>query len=107
MRFVTRKFKTTGTLEYDTYMPEGIRVRVRRLPGGDFRDALQISSNGRFLELSLSGEDLPLGSLLEIEQGSSLYWGELQQLGGSTALVCVEHSLDRSRLQPIGEIWGE
>jgi len=88
-------------------MPEGIRVRMRRLPAGDFRDALQISSNGRFLELNISGENLPLGSLLEIEQGSSLYWGELQQFVGSAALVYIEHSLDRSRLQPIGDIWGE
>ncbi len=88
-------------------MPEGIVVRVRPLPGGDFRDARQVSSNGRFLELNISGESLPLGSLLEIEQGSSLYWGELQQFVGSAALIYIEHSLDRSRLQPIGDIWGE
>ena len=88
-------------------MPEGIDVKVRCLPDGDFRDARLVSSNGRFVELNLSGENLPLGSLLEIEQGSSLYWGELQQQVGPTAIVSIEHSLDRSRLQPIREIWGE
>lgn len=100
------KYKTTGRFEYDTYMPEGMGIRVRRLPEGDFCDALQVSTNGRFLEVTLPGESLPLGCLLEVEHGSSLYWGELQQLVGSTAIVCIEHSLDRSKLQPIGQIWG-
>jgi hypothetical protein len=100
------KCKTIGSLEYDTYMPEGVGIRVRRLPEGDFRDALQVSTSGRFLELTLPGEPLPLGCLLEVEHGPSLYWGELQQLVGSTAIVCIEHSLDRSKLQPIGQIWG-
>jgi len=102
-----RKFKTTGQIEYDTYMPERVGVRVRRLPDGEFRDALQTSSDGRFLELDLRGEVLSLGALLEIERGSTLYWGELLELAGATALVWIEHSLDRSKLQPIRETWGE
>jgi hypothetical protein len=88
-------------------MPEGVCVRVRRLPGGEYCEAKQISINGRFLELEVAGAVLPLGSLLEIEQTSALYWGELQQLAGSKALVFVEHCLDKSRLEPIREIWGE
>jgi hypothetical protein len=102
-----RKFKTTDKIEYDTYMPDRVGVKVRCLPDGDFHDALQVSSEGRFLELELTGESLPLGSLLEIEQGSMLYWGELQQVEGTTATVFVEHLLDSSGLQPIREIWGE
>jgi hypothetical protein len=87
-------------------MSEQARLRVRRLPDGRFSDALQVSSGGRFLEFEAS-DNLPLGCLLEIEQDSMLYWGELQQLEGSTARVAIEHSLDRSRLQPIREIWGD
>jgi hypothetical protein len=88
-------------------MPERVGVRVRRLPDGEFRDAIQTSSGGRLFELDVTGETLSVGSLLEIEDGSTLYWGELLQLLGSTAVVRIEHSLDRSKLQPIREAWGE
>jgi len=88
-------------------MSERVHMKVRRLPNGEFSDALQVSSVGRLWELDVTGESLPLGSLLEIEQGSMLYWAELQQIDGSIARVSVEHSLDRSRLQPIREIWGD
>jgi hypothetical protein len=59
------------------------------------------------LELDVTGEELPLGALLEIENGRTLFWGQLQQLEGNIAIVSVEHSLDTSRLQPIQEVWGE
>jgi hypothetical protein len=88
-------------------MPERLGVRVRRLPDGEFRNAFQTSSGGRFLELDVTGEELSLGSLLEIELGTTLFWGELLQLVGSTAVVRIEHSLDTSKLPPIREIWGE
>jgi hypothetical protein len=88
-------------------MPGKVGVRVRRLPDGEFRDALQTSSGGRFLELDVTGETMSLGSLLEIEHGSTLYWGELLQWVGPTAVVRIEHSLDRSKLKPIRETWGE
>lgn len=88
-------------------MPERVGVRLRRLPDGDFREARRITSQGRFWELDLAGETFPLGSLLEIEQDSTLYWGAVQELDGSTATVWIEHSLDRSRLQPVREVWGE
>jgi len=88
-------------------MPERVAVRLRRLPDGEFSDALQTASGERFIELHLAGQKLSLGSLLEIERGSTLYWGELRQMTGSTALVWIEHCLDRSQLKPIQEIWGE
>jgi len=87
-------------------MPEKVGVRVRRLPDGEFSDAVQTSSDGRFLEFE-GGEVFSQGSLLEIERGSTLLWGELRALSGSAARVWIEHSLDRSKLQPIREIWGE
>jgi hypothetical protein len=94
-------------MEYDTCMPERVGVRVRRLPDGEFCNAFQTSSGDRFFELDVTGDGLPLGSLLEIESGSALYWGEVRQQAGSLALVWIEHSLDKSKLQPIRESWGE
>jgi hypothetical protein len=88
-------------------MPERVCVRVRCLPDGDFCDAIQTSLDGRLLELDIRGNTLPLGSLLEIEQGATRFWGQLQQVEGTSAVVSIEHSLDTSRLQPIRDIWGE
>jgi len=88
-------------------MSNRVGVRVRRLPDGKFRDAAQISLEGRFLEVDVTGEALPLGALLEIENGPTLFWGQLQQIKGSSAIVSIEHSLDTSRLEPIREVWGE
>jgi len=88
-------------------MPDRAGIRVRRLPDGEFHDAAQISLEGRFLELNVTAEELSVGALLEIESGPILFWGELQQKNGVTAIVSIEHSLDTSRLQPIREVWGE
>jgi len=88
-------------------MPEKVGVRVRCLPDGKFCDACEISVQGRSLELEVMPESFPPGALLEIERGELLFWGELQQLEGTRALVSIEHSLDTSRLQPVREIWGE
>jgi hypothetical protein len=88
-------------------MSERVGVRVRRLPDGEFHDALQLSLEGRFLELETQEETLPLGSLVEVERGPTLFWGQLQQVEGTCVTVSVEHSLDTSRLQPIRDIWGE
>jgi hypothetical protein len=88
-------------------MPERVGVKVRCLPDGEFRDALQTASDGRFFELDVTADSFALGSLLEIEKGSMLYWGELKQFVGPAAFVLIEHSLDRSRLQPIRDIWGD
>ena len=102
-----RKCKKSGEIEYHTLMSERARMKVRRLPDGEFSDAFQVSAGGRFLEFESSGPLPPLGSLLEIEHGSMLYWGELQHIEGYTARVFVEHSLEGSHLQPIREIWGD
>ena len=101
------KFKLMAQIEYDSCMPERVAVRVRCLPDGVFSQAFEIPSDGRFLELDVTGNRFPLGSLVEIEKGSMLYWGELKQWVDRKALVWIEHSLDRSKLQPIRETWGE
>lgn len=88
-------------------MSERFSVRWRRLPEGEFREAQQTLGEDRFFELHVTGPELPLGSLLEIERGSTLYWGEVRQVKDSTSLVWIEHCLDRSQLEPIREIWGD
>ena len=47
-----------------------------------------------------------MGALLEIERGTMLCFGELRQKTSSTAVVLIEHALDRTRLKPIQEAWG-
>ncbi len=101
------KFKKVSEIEYDKSMLDQVGVRFRRLPEGEFHQACPISTHGHFWQLDVTGEALPLGSLLEIEQGSTLYWGAVQEVDGSKATVSIEHSLDTSRLQPLGEIWGK
>ena len=88
-------------------MPEPVGVKVRCLPDGEFRDAIHTASEGRFFELDVTADTFSLGSLLEIEKGTMVYWGELKQFVGPAALVQIEHSLDRSKLQPIRDIWGD
>jgi hypothetical protein len=88
-------------------MPEIVGVKVRALPVGEFRDALKLSSSDSFLELEIPGEIMPAGELLEIDCGPILYWGELVEVVGSKAVVRIDHSLDKAKLQPIREIWGE
>jgi hypothetical protein len=87
-------------------MIERLAIKLRCLPDGQFQDAFEVDAKGRFLELDLAGLDLPVGSLLEIERGSMLCLGQLQRKEGSAAVVHVEHSLDRTKLKPIQEIWG-
>jgi hypothetical protein len=79
---------------------------VRTLPDGEFQHASEIGWNGRLLELELPGGNFPLGALLEIEQGAMVFFGELQRQTGSTAVVAIEHSVNRDLLKPIQEIWG-
>ena len=87
-------------------MPDGVGIRLRCLPDGAFQQAAEIGWNHRILELDVTGCQLPQRALLEVESESMLYFGELVRNDGSTASVSVEHSLDRSRLEPIRETWG-
>ena len=87
-------------------MSERLGIKLRRLPDGQFFDAFEIGWKGRLLEIDLAGSDMPVGSLLEIERASALHLGEVQRRIGQTAVVLVEHTLDRTRLKQIQEIWG-
>jgi hypothetical protein len=87
-------------------MSDEIGVRVRALPDGEFQPASETKRKGRLLELDLAGGHFPLGALLEIEQGTMVYLGELQRLTGSTVVVAIEHSVNREALEPIRATWG-
>ena len=58
------------------------------------------------MELDLKGQNVVLGSLLEIESGCMSYLGELCQRDGNLVSVRVEHSLDRAKLATDRDHWG-
>jgi len=78
---------------------------MRRLPHGEFQEALELGWNGRFLEVDLLGHDFALGEPLGIESGSMLYLGELRRRDGSRGSILVEHSLDRAKLAADRDRW--
>lgn len=83
-------------------------MRVRRLPDGPVEDATEGEWNRSFLTLLLSAQtgEILKGSLVQVESAAMLYLGEVQQITGLNALVRVEHTVDRSKLAAIEEIWG-
>ena len=85
---------------------ERTMVRFRLLPQGEFREALQLGWKGRTMKIDLQGQEVSLGSLLEIESGCMLYLGELCQRDGSLVAVRVEYSLDRAKLATDRDHWG-
>jgi hypothetical protein len=48
---------------------------------------------------------LSAGDPLEVESASALYLGQLEEWSESKAVVLVEHSIDRSRLQAFERDW--
>jgi hypothetical protein len=81
-------------------------VRFRSLPDGAFRETPQLGWKGRILEIDLQGQDLPLGTPLEIESAYMVYLGELCQRDGPVGSVQIEHSLDRAKLAADRDHWG-
>jgi hypothetical protein len=88
-------------------MSDRMRVRLRCLPEGEYRQALQTGGEGRFLHFDLADADggFPAGSLLEIESGPLIRMGELVERRGLRAVVLIEHSIDRSRVPAMEETW--
>jgi hypothetical protein len=94
-----------GATTLDGTTTSGIVIRVRSLPDGGPHQGSEIGWNGRSLEIELPGQDLPVGTLLEIESDSKIYWGELKQRTGSRQVVLVEHAVDRARLAWLEKTW--
>jgi hypothetical protein len=78
------------------------------VPDGPVEDATEGEWNRNYLTLLLPAQtgEILKGSLVQIESASTLYLGEVQQIRGLTALVRVEHTVDRSKLALIEKIWG-
>jgi hypothetical protein len=95
-------------MEYDTSMPERNSVKVRHLPDGDFLEGWEAGWENTSLCVDLPGpkDGFSPGVLVEIECGSMLYLGEVQQRSESGVTARVEHSLDRDKLASIQSTWG-
>jgi len=81
-------------------------LKLRHLPDGDFQEGSKPFWSGRFLKIDVEDQGFSVGTLLEIECGSMMYLGEVQQRTESTHVILVEHSLDRSKLDFVEESWG-
>jgi hypothetical protein len=89
-------------------MPDRNAVKVRSLPDGGFLEGWEAGWENAVLHVDLPGpkEGMSRGVLVEIESGSMLYLGEVQQSTGSGVSAKVEHALDRHRLASIQNTWG-
>jgi hypothetical protein len=91
-------------------MPEAKRVRLRLLPGGAFCNGFEAGWKGRVLDVDLLEHDarpeLDAGAPVEVESQSNLYLGVLQECRSAGVSILVEHSLERSQIGWIEDIWG-
>ena len=91
-------------------MGEEKRIRLRVLPEGQFRDGWEAGWNGALLDIDFDPQAdssvLPAGVPVEVHAEDRLYFGILRESRPSGACVEVEHSLDRSRLGWIQDVWG-
>jgi len=92
-----------------SHMSQAGEVALRRLPEGSFERALECSWSGRYVELSLleDSKQFPLGALVEIDTGEFIYLGEIQRRHDLHLWISVEHSLNRSKLARIQEVWND
>ena len=86
--------------EYSHAVPATVRV----LPHGESQTARLLGWRGLMIEMQFPNPPAP-GAPLEIESGSTLYWGELQTCTEGIGLVLVEHSLDRAALETERDQW--
>jgi hypothetical protein len=95
-------------MEYDTSMPERNTVKVRCLPDGGFLEGWEAGWENTLLRVDLPGprDGFSRGVLVEIECGSMLYLGEVQQCSESGVTARVEQSLDCHKLASIQKAWG-
>lgn len=83
----------------------GTTLRLRRLPGGDFRNGVAVGRGGRLLKINVQGEVFAIGTPLEIECGSMVYLGTLQHRDGPAHTILEEHALDRADLDFMQDRW--
>jgi hypothetical protein len=95
-------------MEYDTSMPAGNTVKVRYLPDGGFLEGREAGWDNAVLRVDLPGpkDGFSQGVLVEIECGSMLYLGEVQQCSDSGVTAKLEHALNREKLASTQNAWG-
>jgi hypothetical protein len=106
--FSTLLTQFMSEIEYDNgHMSECSLVRLRSLPDGAFLEAKEAGWEGAMLHLTLpDGQPGPSsGLLVEIENESKLYLGEVRQCNGPAVTVHIEHALDRARLASMPDTW--
>ena len=89
-------------------MPDRNTVKVRLLPDGCFFEGREGGWENTSLRVDLPGtmDGIFHGALVEIECGSKLYLGEVQQCSATGFTTNVEHSLDLDKLASIQTTWG-
>jgi len=88
-------------------MPAQNAVKVRYLPDGAFREGREAGWRKTCLSIDLPGpkDGFSRGALVEIECGSMLYLGEVQQSTESGFTASVENSVDLHKLASIQDAW--
>ncbi len=91
-------------------MSERICLRYRKLPDGESLNGHQLACHGARLAFhseSPSDGGLATGDLVEVECGSTLYLGQVEERRGQTCLVSIEHIVDLARLPAIERSWNQ
>jgi hypothetical protein len=90
-------------------MSERICLRYRRLPEGEFLQGRHLACHGVRLEFDPESSDpgLVAGDLVELECGSTLYLGQIEERHGAGCVVAVEHSLDLAKLPAVQSAWND
>jgi hypothetical protein len=90
-------------------MAEASRVKVRVLPGGELWEAVETGWTGRVVHIEYTAQTLEIppavGVPVEIDTGTKVYLGILEDSTASGASVLVEHLLDSSNIEWIDRVW--
>ncbi len=84
-------------------------VRVRLLNSDEVYAGSAAGWSGAVAEISLAespAAHFVLGALVEMESEERLYMGVIEDMGPSAMSILVEHSLERSQLGWIQQVWG-
>ncbi len=89
-------------------MPDRNTVKVRYLPDGAFLEGREGGWENAVLRVDLAGpkDGFSRGAPVEIECGSMLYLGEVQECSESGITARVGHALDRHELASTQTTWG-
>ena len=90
-------------------MPDGKPVKVRPLPDGSGREGQEAGWTGSLLRVifadQLGSAALPPRTPVEVEAEANIYLGEVEESSPSDITVQVEHSLERSQIARIRDVW--